>query len=88
MKVGLVSESLVLSGAYLISQSNHVLGGICLGSGVLGGLVSYLYNVTLEQGAEKRRSEIYEIFKGVVAKLLQAVNDVNIIKQHVDKTVH
>ena len=88
MKVGLVSESLVISGAYLISQSNHVLGGICLGTGVLGGMISYLYNVTLEQGAEKRRAEIYEISKGLVAKLLQAVNDVNIIKQHVDKTVH
>ena len=88
MKVGLVSESLVLSGAYLITQSNQVLGGICLGTGVLGGIVSYLYGVTIQQNTEKRKSEIYEISKGLIAKLLQAANDVNIIAQRVDKTVH
>lgn len=88
MKAGLVSESLVLSGAYLITQSNQVLGGICLGTGVLGGIVSYLYCVTIQQNTEKRKSEIYEISKGLIAKLLQAANDVNIIAQRVDKTVH
>lgn len=88
MKVGLVSESLVLSGAYLISQSNHVLGGICLGSGVLGGLVSYMYNVTIRQSSERRSAEIYEISKGLIVKLLQAANDVSVIAQRVDKTVH
>lgn len=88
MKVGLVSESLVLGGVYLIAHANSVLGGICLGGGVLGGMIGYLYNVTLEQGAEKRRAEIYEISKGLVAKLLQAVNDVSIIAQRTDKTVH
>lgn len=88
MKVGLVSESLVLSGAYLITQSNQVLGGICLGAGVLGGLVSYMYNVTIHQATEKRRSEIYEISKGLIAKLLQAANDVSVIAQRSDKTVH
>ena len=88
MKVGLVSESLVLSGTYLISQSNHVLGGICMGVGVLGGIISYLYNVTLVQATEKRRAEIYEICKGLVAKLLEAVHDVSVIAQRSDKTVH
>ena len=88
MKVGLVSESLVLSGAYLISQSNHTLGGICLGCGVLGGIFSYMYNVTLTQSSEKRKAEIYEISKGLVAKILQAANDVSVIAQRVDKTVH
>lgn len=88
MKVGLVSESLVLSGAYLVSQSNHVLGGICLGAGVFGGLVNYMYGITIHQTTEKRRSEIYEISKGLIAKLLQAANDVSVIAQRSDKTVH
>ena len=88
MKVGLVSESLVLSGAYLISQSNPVLGGICMGAGVLGGIVSYLYNVTIQQNTEKRKVEIYQISKGLIAKLLQAANDVSVIAQHSNKTVH
>ena len=88
MKAGLVSESLVLSGAYLIAQSNQVLGGICLGTGVLGGIVSYLYGVNIQQNTEKRQSEIYEISKGLIAKLLQAANDVSVIAQRSDKTVH
>ena len=88
MKAGLVSESLVLSGAYLITQSNQVLGGICLGAGVLGGLFSFMYDVTLKQSAEKRRSEVFEISKGLLGKLLQAINDINILAQKVDRTVH
>lgn len=88
MKVGLVSESLVLSGAYLISQSNQILGGICMGCGVLGGIINYLYSVTIHQATEKRKAEIYQISKGLLGKLLQAINDIGEISKSIDRTVH
>lgn len=88
MRVGLVSESLVLGGVYLISQSNPALGGICLGTGVLGGLVSFMYGVTLSQASEKRYTEVFEISKSLLSKLLQAINDVSAIAKRVDHTVH
>jgi len=88
MKVGLVSESLVLGGVYLIAHANPVLGGVCLGGGVLGGMIAYLYGVTVHQSVEKRRAEIYEISKGLLGKLLQAINDIGEISKNFDKTIH
>ena len=88
MKVGLVSESLVLGGIYLISNSNPTLGGICLGAGTLGGLFSFMYDVTLSQSSEKRKSESFEIFKGLLGKLLQAINEISAISQKSSNTIH
>lgn len=88
MRVGLVSESLVLGGIYLISNANPTLGGICLGTGVLGGIFDFLYNVTLNQATEKRRTEVFEISKGLLNKLLQVINDIGHISQKPDHTVH
>jgi len=88
MRVGLVSESLVLGGIYLISNANPTLGGICLGTGVFGGIFSFLYNVTLNQATEKRRTEAFEISKGLLHKLLQVINDIGHISQKPDHTVH
>jgi hypothetical protein len=79
---------MVASGAYLIANSYQTLGGITMGLGVFGGMVSFLYQITLDQNKEKRRAEVFEISKGLLAKLLQAIQDVNVIAQKVDRTVH
>jgi len=88
MRTGFVSESLVIAGTYSIVNGQAALGGTMLGCGVFGGLFSFMYNVTLAQSTEKRRSEIFEISKGLLAKLLQAFQDVNAISQKIDRTVH
>ncbi len=88
MRTGLLSSSMVASGAYLIANSHQTLGGITMGLGVFGGMVSFLYQITLDQSKEKRNSEVFEISKGLLVKLLQAIQDVNVIAQKADRTVH
>lgn len=88
MKVGLLSSSMVVSGAYLIVNSFLTLGGITMGLGVFGGMMSFLYQVTLEQNKEKRNLEIFEISKSLLTKLLQIAQDMNVIAQKNKHTVH
>lgn len=88
MRNGLLSSSMVLSGTYLLVNSFQVLGGIVLGTGVLGGMVSFLYQVTLAQNKEKRGIEVFEISKSLLTKLLQVIQDVDVIAQKHRHTVH
>lgn len=85
MRAGFVSESLVLGGIYLILNSYLALGGICLGIGVLGGCISFLFSVSLIQNSEKRKSDIFEISKSAALKLLQVLNEAS---QKSERTVH
>ena len=87
MRTAFVSECLVLGGIYLISNSNihGYLGGFCLGVGTLGGVASFLYNISSNDAIEKRRSDILEISKSVIVRLLQAFNESS---QKFEKTIH
>ena len=87
MRIGFVSECLVLGGIHLISNTTaHLwLGGFCLGLGILGGFISFLYNISSNDAVEKRRSEIFEISKSAIVRLLQALNESS---QKSERTIH
>jgi hypothetical protein len=88
MRTGVLASSLVFSGSYLIVNAYQTFGGFLVGCGLVGGIISFLYQVTLDQNKEKRALEVFEISKGLLGKLLQAINDIQVISQQIDKTVH
>ena len=85
---GLVSESMVISGTYLLSVGQPVLGGVVLGFGITGGIVSYLIGMTIEQNKEKRSIEIFEILKSAANKFFLVVQDINETVTRGNRTVH
>lgn len=89
MKVNFVSETLVLSGAYLIVTHGPALGGVLLGAGVMGGMISFLFSMATLQKKVARHEEIFEIIKGILTKGLQIIHDIDIVnKKENGKTVH
>lgn len=83
-----VSECLVLSGCYLISRNFTTLGGALLGLGIAGGTFSFLFNMTIANGKEKRSAEIYEFLKASATKFLQAADEINTNFTNRKTTVH
>jgi hypothetical protein len=88
MGIGFLSSALVMSGAYIFVQDSEILGGICLAVGVFGGIVRFAYDVQQQQRAEKRREELFEISKGIVLNVIQAINDTNDTAKQTKKTIH
>lgn len=89
MNVNFVSETMVLSGAYLIVAHGPTLGGILLGAGVIGGIISFLFSVATLQKRVARHEEIFEIIKGILTKGLQVIHDIDIVnKKENSRTVH
>lgn len=88
MHAGFLSSSLVMSGAYLIVNAFDIVGVTAMCLGLLGGMFSFLYRVSLEQNKEKRTAAAHEILKGLILKFLQTVNNANVPPSRSEKTIH
>ena len=71
-----VSESLIFGGVYAGTHQNPVIGLTLICLGILGGISSFLYHVSLSQNEETRKTMIYAEIKrffDFFAKTIHAV---------------
>ena len=83
-----VSEALLCAGAYIYVSGFFILGSVMLGLGLLGGIISYLYKVSILNAKEKRASDLFEVFKGFLIGTIRTINDSHAQYTKPDRTVH
>lgn len=88
MRDGFLSETLAAGGFYLVSKDHNVFGIICVVAGIFGGALRFFYKTSKQDLRENRASEIFEISKAVLIRLLHAINYTAAEESKENKTVH
>lgn len=88
MRDGFLSETLAAGGFYLVAKDHDIFGIICIVAGIFGGVLRFFYKTSKQDLRENRASEIFEISKAVLVRLLHAINDTAAEEFEKNKTVH
>ena len=73
-----VSESLIFSGAYLLTTNFSWVGFVLISLGVVGGISSFMYNVSLSQTLETRKAMIYADVKSFFESFTKTAREIGI----------
>ena len=76
-----VSEALILSGAFLLTTSFVWVGFLLLSFGIFGGISNFLYNVSLSQNSETRKTMVYADVKSIFEFFVKTAQTVGIDEQ-------
>ena len=88
MRDGFLSEVLAIGGFYLATENYFTAGILCIVASIFGGAIRYFHKVSRQDAKENRASEIFDISKTVLIRLLHAINDTAAEEFKKDETVH